>query len=250
MGRRTIAAVLLAASCVAQAQQAPGFVAVADQLVADLLESQQTAAEWPNVYGTDPSYIEWNGAQSSARTECSSFVTLLWRRTYGWSASSFKSWTGQSSPEAAVYHDTIARHDGFIEVTTVGAILPGDVIAIVYYPEYQAPTGHVMIVDAAPQPNSSAPLVPGTDQWTVDVVDSSSTYHGSADTRHDHPGGIGRGTFRLYTNADGTFAGHTWSLLGTSLASYYAQPTTTDAGRHLVIGRLDRSIFATAFETP
>lgn len=252
MGRRSNSLALLAltASAAVRAQQAPGFLDVAEHLVDDLQVSAQSAPEWPNVYGTTPSYIEWSGAASSARTECSSFVTLLWQHAYGWTPASFKAWTGHSSPEAAVYHDTIAAHEGFDEITTVGAIRPGDVVAIVYYPEYQSPTGHLMIVAAQPQANSSAPLVAGTDQWTIDVVDSSSTYHGTADTRYAHPGGIGRGTFRLYTNPDGTFAGHTWSLLGTSLASYYPQPTTTQNGRHLVVGRLTRSIFATAFEAP
>src|SRR5262249_14714110 len=123
---------------------------------------------------------------------------------------------------------------------TVDQIEPGDIMAIVYYPEYQSPSGHVMIVQGPPQPHLSNPFVTGTAQWTIAVIDSSSSYHGTTDTRYHYPGGIGQGVFRLYTNADSTVAGYTWSLLGTSLSSYYPQATTTSSGRHLVIGRLTK----------
>jgi hypothetical protein len=107
----------------------------------------------------------------------------------------------------------------------------------------------MMVVRDLPQAHSGNPIVADTLQWTIDVVDSSSSYHGPTDTRYDHPGGIGEGVFRLYTNLDGTVAGYTWSLLGTSMSSYYPQATTTDDGHHLVIGRLDKSLFQSGFES-
>jgi hypothetical protein len=245
-------AALLLAPCVFGATpayaQTPPHLAAAEHLVDDLLLSETTAPAWPNVYGLD-AYIDWSGSTSSARTECSSFATLLWRHVYGWSDATFKAWTGHTGPDAAVYHDTIAAHDDFIEITQVDDIVPGDVIAIAYYPEYQSPSGHLMIVRDFPQSHSSSPIVAGTLQWTIAVVDSSSSYHGTGDTRYDHPGGIGEGVFRLYTNADGTVAGYTWSLLGTSLSSYYPQATSTASGHHLVIGRLAKSLFQSGFES-
>ena len=247
--RAAIALAAFAACTMAQAQAPPPFLAAAEHLVDDLQQSELTSESWPNVYGTDPSYIDWAGDRSSARTECSSFLTLLWQHSYGWTPATFHEWTGHSSPEAAVYHDAIAQQNDFIELKNVDRIQPGDIIAIVYYPEYQSPTGHAMIVEHAPQAHSSNPLVDGTLQWTIDVIDSTSSYHGSTDTRVAHPGGIGRGVFRLYTDVGGAFAGYTWSLLGTSLASYYPQATSTNSGHHLVVGRLVKSIFASGFET-
>jgi len=218
---------------------APPYLTNAENLVIDLLQSEQgaTANNWPNVYGL-PAFITWSGAQSKAKTECSSFVTLLWQHTYGWTASDFHNWMGSTSPDAAKYHDTIVAQNGFQRLQLVQQIQPGDILAIVYYPELQSPSGHVMIVQDLPQTNSSAPLVASTRQWTVPVIDSSSSYHGTSDTRYAHPGGIGHGIFRLYANSDGTVMGYTWSLLGTSMSNYVPQATSTNSGRHLVIGRL------------
>lgn len=221
------------------AQSTPPFLSTAATLMSDLQKSALTASTWPNVYGT-PASIVWAGSQSTATTECSSFVTQLWSHTYGWNGTTFKSWMGQSSPNAAQYHDAIAQQNGFTLLRNISQIAPGDIIAIAYYPEYQSPSGHVMIVQAPPQANSSKPIIANTYQWTLSVIDSSSSYHGTGDTRYAHPGGIGQGTFRLYTNPDGTVAGYTWSLLSTSLSTYYPQATTTATGHHLVIGRLTK----------
>ncbi len=210
----------------------------AENLVLDLVQSSQTAALWPNVYGL-PEYINWNGPHSTAKTECSSFATLLLEYSYGWTATNFVNWMGHASPDAAIYHDTIAAQKGFKQILTVDQIHPGDFLAIVYYPEYQSPSGHVMLVQDLPQPNNTKPLIAGTTQWTIPVIDSSSSYHGTNDTRYHHPGGIGYGTFRLYAKPDGTVAGYTWSLLSTSTTNYVPQATSTNHGNHLVIGRLN-----------
>jgi hypothetical protein len=230
----------MAAFATAGAQTPPAHLTQAESLLSNLLQHEKTATTWPNVYGT-PASIVWAGSLSTARTECSTFVTNLWEYTYGYTSTTFQNWMGSTSPDAARYHDAIQAANGFQPITNVNDIQPGDIIAIAYYPEYQDPSGHVMIVQAAPQPNSSNPLVANTQQWTISVIDSSSSYHGTTDTRYAHPGGIGQGVFRLYTNPDGTPAGYTWSLLGTSLSSYYPQATTTASGHHLVIGRLNQS---------
>ncbi len=220
--------------------QPPQYLGVAEGLVLDLVQEEIATpppAVWPNVYGS-PAFINWNGTKSTARTECSTFVTQLWEHTYNWAPSHFTSWMGTNNPIAAVYHDTILNQKGFQRVPLISQIQPGDVIAIVYYPELQSPSGHVMIVQDFPATNSSKPFIAGTSQWTVPVIDSSASYHGTNDTRYAHPGGIGHGTFRLYANTDGTIAGYTWSLLGTSVADYVPQATSTSSGRHLVIGRV------------
>lgn len=218
----------------------PQHLSDAENLVIGLLQSEQTApaGTWPNFYGS-PAVIHWDGAQSSARTECSTFLTLLLEHSYGWSSTNFWTWMGSTLPDAARYHDNIVRQNGFQRLTKVNQILPGDVLAIVYYPEYQSPSGHVMIVQDYPQPNSSKPLIQGTQQWTVPVIDCTSTYHGTNDTRYAHPGGIGHGTFRLHGAADTTVTGYTWSLLSTSVGNYVPQATSTNSGNHLVIGRLN-----------
>jgi hypothetical protein len=247
-GKVALSLLGVVALCAGHAQTPPGYFANAEALLGDLQQSELSSPIWPNVYGSDP-FIDWDGPHSSARTVCSSFVTLLWQHTFHWNPATFVEWMGDPNPLAAAYHDTIAARDGFLRLQTIDELRPGDIIAIVYYPEYQSPTGHVMIVQALPQPNVSTPIIAGTSQWTVSVIDSSDSYHGTTDTRYAHPGGIGRGIFRLYANPDRTIAGHTWSLLGTSLSNYHPQATGIDSGRHLVMGRPTVDIFQSGFES-
>jgi hypothetical protein len=81
------------------------------------------------------------------------------------------------------------------------------------------------------------PVVSNTEQWELEVIDSSKSGHGRLDTRHgkgtdgkDHEG-LGRGIFRLYAGQDGTLAGFSWSTLRQSRFVGLNE-------EHLVIGRL------------
>lgn len=81
---------------------------------------------------------------------------------------------------------------------------------------------------------ATAPYVPNTTQYVVEVIDSSRSGHGPTDTRLREDGtwqdGVGIGIFRLYADATGTIVGYTWSTYTTSV--YYDQTT-----RHPVVGR-------------
>jgi hypothetical protein len=142
---------------------------------------------------------------------------------------------GFKSPTAASYHDEIEGGNGFDIVSTVADIQAGDIIAI-RYPEGSSISGHVAVVQAPPVLSvSTAPIVEGTFQFEVLVIDSSSTGHGALDTRRlsdgtFHPG-AGIGTMRLYAGIDLTVVGYTWSTFVSS--TYQSQST-----RHLVVGRL------------
>ena len=203
-----------------------------------------------NSYGS-PASINWNAApDTAALTECSSFVTLLLKHSYGWDNTFFINWMGSSSPNAATYHDKIAAANptagGWTQIFDITAVQPGDIIAIKYLPGYTTPnaTGHVMVVQSAPVENlnpnppfgnGTSPIVAGTLQYKLQVVDSSDSYHGSTDSRYKsgHPGGIGQdGYFRIYIDQNThQIVGYTWSLYSNS--TYYNQ-----SQRNLVIGRL------------
>jgi hypothetical protein len=206
-----------------------------------LVTSLNGASE--NVYGDGKRHIDWTSTPAAARTVCASFVTLLLQHTYGMNASDFKSWMNTTNPEAADYHDAIVARNGFKRVLHITALRPGDIIAIKYTDHHLSSngvedTGHIMIVDDAPvQIDNKRPIVTGTQQYTVSVIDSSASGHGPMDSRASSDGklmgGIGRGILRLYANTDDRIVGYTWSDL--SKSPYFCGPN-----RDIVAGRLDR----------
>lgn len=203
-------------------------VSDANALVNNLLVSKQ------NVYGSNPSSIVWNGTSSQAKTVCATFVTLLLQHSYNWNSTTFQNWMGTNSPNAALYHDSIVAQNGFTRIDNVSQIHVGDILAAKYYDDATTSSGHVMVANGvATLRNATAPMVPGTTQYDLPVIDSTKSYHGTQDTRYlsGVPGGIGRGTLRLYADANGTIAGYCWSDASDSI--YYLP-----SARDLVVGRL------------
>lgn len=193
-----------------------------------------------NTYGSGPNYAFWAGYSGAMEYEnrnvCSTFLTNILKQSYGWTTTDIKWWTGSNSPGAALWHDIIEDENGFVRLTQIADIEAGDVIAI-RYPEGSATTGHVATVRGpAVVRIATLPVVPGTTQYEVPIVDSSSSGHGPTDTRHEPDGtwhkGAGFGVMRLYTDDSGEIVGHTWSTYTGSI--FYDQ-----SGRHLVVGRLD-----------
>jgi hypothetical protein len=145
---------------------------------------------------------------------------------------------GKPRPTADAYHDAVAAQKGFTRIETVGAVRPGDFLAVKYLARKDN-TGHAMLVAERPKRmDAKKPFAGDTVQWAVKVIDSSQSGHGSTDTRHkkgadgkDHTG-LGEGVVRLYANKDGTITAWTWSTLDSStLQKPDAEP--------LVVGRLN-----------
>ncbi len=204
-----------------------------------------------NYYG-DPAQILWKGDNgltvSKNQTRCAPLLTQLLKKSY---AVDFVGWLGCTSPHAATYHDAIEVEDGFELIESIEDVQPGDIIAIEYLDEdcedltcggYWGcnTTGHVAIVAATPTARTAtSPHIKGTLQYSVKVIDSSANVHGAYDTRYqaDKYGkndlGVGRGTMRLYVDADDPdhpIVGYTWSTSsGSTYYPYYK--------RDLVIGR-------------
>ncbi|XXX74275.1 hypothetical protein WMF30_42185 [Sorangium sp. So ce134] len=192
-----------------------------------------------NEYSSTPSFITWAGVAGARRyanrTQCATFLTELLKRSYGWTEASFDGWLDSRSPSAAAYYDAIVDENGFERIHDLRDARAGDVIAI-RYPAGESSTGHVAILRRAPRGRLPAsPFVAGTFQYEVSVVDSTSSHHGSSDSRFSSGGrwssGAGYGVMRLYTNVADTIVGHTWSTA--AVTAYY--PT---AVRQVAIGRL------------
>jgi hypothetical protein len=196
-----------------------------------------------NAYASRPTVVTWSGVNGATETRnrsvCSSLVAHVMMQAYGYRAADYASWLGDRFPRAANFHDAIVVGRGFDPVVQVADIRPGDVLAI-KYPPGSHPTGHVLIAASRPaERRATEPVVAGTKQYELSVIDSSHTGHGPTDTRHYAKGkfhnGVGEGLFRLYAGRDGAIAGYSWSV---TKASEVYTPTE----RSLVVGRLNHKI--------
>ncbi len=216
----------------AQHPTAPKHVDAACALVASL-DAPHTH------YRHGEQIVHWKQGDrpAEARCDCSGLLNALLARAYGYGDADFKQWFGSRRPLAAHYHDAIAKENGFTRLRNVKAIHPGDILAVKYAQlAADKSTGHVMLVIESPRPmTAKKPLVNGTDQWRVTIIDSTKSPHGKGDSRMNDDGtkrdGVGRGDFRLYTDKSGDVIGYAWS---TSTGSTFRERAT----HSIVVGRL------------
>ena len=202
------------------------------------LECVNTFVQKPenNVYGASPTFIVLTGDPNTsyARTQCSSFFTRLLQITYPNQITdqTFTNLFGSKAPNSGKFYDAVISQNNFKRIFSIFDVQQGDMIFL-KYPESNANSGHTMqIYSLQKRSVDTLPIVEGTEQWEIVVMDSSQSYHGKDDTRISPNNGIGRGTFRLYVSkADGTFQGYSWSIAASS--TYYDK----SSDRLLVIGR-------------
>lgn len=215
----------------------PKHLVVAEQLV------KQLDGVADNHYGGGKRHIDWEVHPISARTVCSSFVTLLLMHSYGFSEDDIKKWFDHTNPVAADYHDAVVAHNGFLQITNAHDILPGDVLAVKYTDGRISrngveDSGHVMVVEHAPEATTGeTEVAPGAQLFKVWVIDSSASGHGTQDTRYaslgEFTGGIGKGLMRIAVDAKtDTIMAYSWSDAQNS--EFFKGPA-----RDLVVGRLN-----------
>jgi hypothetical protein len=230
---------VLISACTARADSAgPVHLRLARQLVATLTPENTS-------YRHERGTVQCAGIQeatiSCSHTDCSGFLNGLLRLAYGLNDAALRTRFGTSRPLARHYFDAIAKSKGFTPIQLLPEVRPGDIIAVRYAkddPENtDHNTGHVLLVAKRPEERrASAPLISGTRQWEVGVIDQSHSGHGNTDTRN-HNGskgqGLGEGILRLYSDAQsGAITGYSWSTLKGS--KYHDHDS-----RAIVIGRLD-----------
>lgn len=230
----TLASILAPGLIVAGQLQVPKHLQEAENLLKSLqpestsYRHKDTSVKWKSQKGVE---------SSESHTDCSGFINALIQHSYPrHNAESFKKWFGTRRPVANTYYETIMAQNGFTRITTISDIQCGDIIAI-KYPPGNANTGHIMLISGPPRMRApSAPIVDGTHQWEVPIIDSSMSGHGKTDTRRNSDGtyrtGLGRGVFRLYGQTSRAVAGYSWSVLK---SSEFQDGKT----RPIAIGRLD-----------
>jgi len=218
--------------------QAAALADVPDHVFWAVDLAENVAPEY-NTYDSNPNYVYWVGVAGATRyenrTTCSNFLTRVLKQSYGFSDTDLKTWLGATNPAVIRYYTAIVEENGFLRISNIDDVLPADIVAVAHPPGGTV-TGHVSIAISAPVPRiSTTPIVPGTYQYELEIVDSSSSGHGPLDTRRLPNGewqqGAGIGIMRLYTDEEGVIVGHTWSTYSTSL--YYDETT-----RPIAIGRL------------
>ena len=282
---------------VGQAEQAvsvwPDHVAQAQQYVDDVVGN-----EINNIYGSPASITYDASAKLHFKAECASFTTLLLENTYPGviTGNVLQTLTGISSPTAQDYYEGInpaVTHvsAGGISLSPLDAALAsptgrtlrsgtttylqvGDLLASRY--AQGSITGHVMTVGQilyTPNPllpngdkmqladTKAIPGVTDVRRWTVRIYDSTSSVHGSTDSRYgkdpteydavdnktSNDSGVGSGTIYLYEDATsgsatyGQLVGWTWST-GSSYTYQFTNATAVDNNgkttyRRMMIGR-------------
>ena len=187
-----------------------------------------------NEYSLTDTYVTWAGSDGaviySNKSSCSSFVTHLLMHSYGITAGTFVEYFGEDFPEAEDYYDRIADESVFMKIDNISLVEEGDFIAVKYLETDRTNTGHMMLVNSEPvQRDASSPLIGGTIQWEIEIIDVSTSGHGPDDTRLKSDGswnsGAGRGVLRAYTDTEGAFAGYSWSTYsGSEFQNYSEHP--------------------------
>lgn len=206
----------LSLSLTAYAQDVPPYLQMARNLVNDVAPEDNSYRYngWIRLKGE--TFQSREVTRSEVHTDCSGLIDALLQRTEPQVLDVFKNKRWKSYPKAANYYEVIATDDGFLRRASIKDVEVGDIFAVKFTRDIN--TGHVMLVDAKPRliEDPVSPIIPGTQQWEIVVIDSSSSAHGKSDTRHRTDGtrqnGIGRGSVRVYTDANGQLTGWVMTL--------------------------------------
>lgn len=183
--------------------------------------------------------VSWGtNGNAVCHADCSGFINALLLHTGTFKEKDFKNHLGTERPLARHYFDAIIHQRGFVEITRIHEVKAGDIIAI-RYPPGSSNTGHVMLVVNKPDSRTATePMIKGTSQYEIQIIDSSTSGHGASDSRRMGDGkfheGLGTGIFRIYTNEQGIFVGHAWS-------NYPSSKYQDIKARHIVVGRVANS---------
>lgn len=234
-------------SAPAESAEVPRHLTIARELV-------QNMAPENNRYVLGSQFISFPGdaptSKYAMRADCSGFLLAIFERA-GYSTRSEMTFLDPSPkrkrPAAEDFVHSIEQEKGFRRVPTVEDMRPGDLLAHAMLKiddkKQTGTTGHIFLINSRPQPIAARkPVVAGTRQFEVSIIDSNEEYVGSADSRLADPAnkitGLGTGTIRIYADAQGELVG--WARTFAQTARFFSYsprfPSDTKA-RKAVIGR-------------
>ena len=177
-----------------------------------------------------PQGVRWKGdlftSENSVKTACGGLVAAVFERAKDPTIDAIKTHIGTRYRTSAVpmkdWYEASNKGWGLKKIPSLGDVRPGDLFIFSCLDKCETSQGdakgHIAIVDIKPYKIAPRkPLVGGADQWVVTVIDSADSAHDQNDTRHVPKGdkkitGVGRGTYRVYSDADGSPVGYTSGL--------------------------------------
>jgi len=180
--------------------------------------------------------------------DCSGFLLAIFQRAgYGTRARMpfLVATPNRRRPRAEDFVLSIEQEQGFKRVTRVTDIKPGDLLAHAMLDiadqRQTGTTGHVFLIDTeAKKIEARRPVVPGTQQYEVSIIDSNGELVGDDDTRRAAglEAGLGRGTIRLYADADDQLVGWARTFKNSSRFFSYDPRFPSDSKRRkAAVGR-------------
>jgi hypothetical protein len=180
---------------------------------------QQNINPQNTAYRHKDDIVTWgdDGSPFQCYADCSGFINALICKATHWTDADLKAQLGHKRMYAYHYYAAIVAGNHFMQIKNIHDITPGDLIALLYpdRTEHDDNTGHMMVVASAPRSHQPSKILePNTEQYEVEVIDCTKSPHGKNDTRitsSGNYGGLGKGTFRLYTDLQGNIVGYSWS---------------------------------------
>lgn len=167
--------------------------------------------------------VRWEGSwfnkERSVGTMCTGFVGAMLKKSGSKAVDHIESKTyWKKYLRIENYQEAIMRGIGFDRLATINELEPGDIFLFgcnnTCMTSLGPAQGHITIVDVKPYKRApTPPIIEGTTQWTLTIIDSADAPHDKNDTRWGADGkknsGAGRGSFRIYTDDAGVPVGYT-----------------------------------------
>lgn len=172
--------------------------------------ARELAAMKESTYSHTTNVVESTGTFDY---DCSGFIDYALTRVLPAQLASLASAQGVSRPLAKHYEAFFASipatgsKGGWTRVSHAIDLVPGDVVAWLKPADVVSTnTGHVLMVRGAVKVNPARP-----DEVLVPIYDSTSSPHGSTDSRAPSGEGLGTGTIGVLIDAKGAPVGYRWT---------------------------------------
>lgn len=225
----------------------PRHLAIARELVENIKPED-------NQYVLGGQLISFPGDVSSGKyamkADCSGFLLAVFDRAQYPTRSrmSFLKWSpGRKRARAEDFLYSIENEKGYRHIKKIEDMQPGDLLAhamLNIEDQKQAgTTGHVFLINSLPKRIAPRkPLVKGTTQYSVSIIDSNEEYVGEDDSRladrANKLKGLGQGTIRVYSDSNGGLVGWARTFKNTNRFFSYDPRFPSDTKlRKAAIGR-------------